>query len=193
VLGRAHLRVVRAQTPTATPTPSGGGATIYTYDAFGNRLSKVLNGQTTSYTYDNADRILTAGNTFYTVNAAGNTTMRGTDFFQYDQANRLTGFFTTSSASSYQYDGDGKRTAKSINGTTTSYVYDVGGLPTLLDDGTRKYIWGASGLAYTVDKSTAAVQVYHADGLGSVRAITDSAGSVVQTYRTDEFGIPVQT
>jgi RHS repeat-associated protein len=69
----------------------------------------------------------------------------------------------------------------------------AGGLPVLLDDGARKYVWGASGLAYTVDKSTAAVQVYHTDGLGSVRAITDSTGSVVQTYQTDEFGIPVST
>jgi RHS repeat-associated protein len=36
------------------------------------------------------------------------------------------------------------------------------------------------------------VQVYHADGLGSVRALTDTTSPtplVVQTYRTDEFGI----
>jgi RHS repeat-associated protein len=32
--------------------------------------------------------------------------------------------------------------------------------------------------------------VYHADGLGSVRALTDAAGAVVQTYETDEFGVP---
>ena len=33
--------------------------------------------------------------------------------------------------------------------------------------------------------------MYHTDGLGSVRAITDATGSVVQTYQTDEFGVPL--
>ena len=82
--------------------------------------------------------------------------------------------------------------AKRVAGITTTYVYDVGrGLPVLLDDGARKYGWGAGGLAYSVDKSTAAMQIYRTDGLGSVRIITDSTGSVVQTYQTDEFGIPL--
>jgi RHS repeat-associated protein len=72
-------------------------------------------------------------------------------------------------------------------------VYDVGGgLPVLLDDGARKYVWG-SGLAYSVDKSSGAVGVYHTDGLGSVRAITDSSVNVIQSYQTDEFGVPTHT
>ncbi len=66
-----------------------------------------------------------------------------------------------------------------------------GGLPVLLDDGAPKYVWGAGGLAYSVDKSTAAIQIYHTDGLGSVRTITDITGSVVQTYQSDEFGVPL--
>jgi len=31
----------------------------------------------------------------------------------------------------------------------------------------------------------------HTDGLGSVRALTDSTGAVVQTYQSDEFGVPI--
>ncbi len=34
------------------------------------------------------------------------------------------------------------------------------------------------------------VQTLHTDGLGSVRAITDSTGKVIQTFQSDEFGIP---
>ena len=30
--------------------------------------------------------------------------------------------------------------------------------------------------------------VYHSDGLGSVRALTDASGNVVQTYQYDEYG-----
>jgi YD repeat-containing protein len=176
-----------------TGVTTTSGATSYTYDPTGNRLSKALGGSTTSDTYDRADRILTAGNTNYTVNNAGNETARGFDSFTYDQANRLTSATISSATSSYVYDGDGKRVSKTVSGTTTSYVYDVGnGLPVLLDDGSRKYVWG-DGLAFSVDKTSGAVQVYHADGLGSVRAVTDSSANVVKTYQTDEFGVPVLT
>src|ERR1700682_5370880 len=70
----------------------------------------------------------------------------------------------------------------------------TGGLPTLLDDRTRKYVYGL-GLAYTTNPAGVLLEVYHTDGLGSVRALTNSAGNVVQTYATDEFGIvdPTQT
>jgi YD repeat-containing protein len=174
---------------TGVAAPSS--TTAYNYDPTGNRLSRVLSGQTTSYTYDKADRILTAGSTNYTVNNAGNETARGGDAFGYDQVNRLTSASVSGATGTYHYDGDGKRTSKTVGTATTSYSYDVGsGLPTVLDDGARKYVWGAGGLAYTVDKGIAAIAAYHTDGLGSVRAITDGTGSVVQTYQTDEFGIP---
>jgi YD repeat-containing protein len=67
-------------------TPSGP-PTSYSYDPVGNRLSMVR-GSSTSYTYDRADRILTAGATSYTVNANGNTTARGADSFR--ASNRTT-------------------------------------------------------------------------------------------------------
>ncbi len=45
----------------------------YTYDANGNRLSKTINGVAESYTYDLADKMLTAGAKSYTYDAAGRT------------------------------------------------------------------------------------------------------------------------
>ena len=47
---------------------------------------------------------------------------------------------------------------------------------------------GLLGLAYAV--SGTAVEVYHTDGLGSVRALTNASGAVSATYRTDEYGLP---
>jgi RHS repeat-associated protein len=87
--------------------------------------------------------------------------------------------------------GDGKRASQTVAGATTRYVYDaLGGLPTLLDDGARKYVWGL-GLAYAVGGTS--IEVYHGDGLGSVRATTDAAGWVTHTQRTDEYGVPTET
>jgi len=57
----------------------------------------------------------------------------------------------------------------------------------VLDDGGYKYVYGL-GLAYAVD-SLGNTLTQHTDGLGSVRAETDTSGNVVQTYGTDEFGI----
>ena len=66
-------------------------------------------------------------------------------------------------------------------------------MPHALPDRALKRVYGP-GLAFAAD-SSGTVQVYHADGLGSVRAITnlDDRISVVQTYQTDEFGMPTQT
>jgi hypothetical protein len=60
-----------------------------------------------------------------------------------------------------------------------------GSLPTLLSDGTRNYVFGlGSGPIYSVDTGTGVGQVNHADGLGSVRAITNGSGTHIQTERT---------
>jgi len=127
--------------------------------------------------------------TSITVNAVGATTARGADSFTYDQANRLTTATVAGVSETYTYDGDGVRFSRQVGaGPVTRYVTDpAAGLPVTIDDGTRTYVWG-QGLAYAV--AGAAIEVYHTDRLGSVRAITDAAGAVTATYRTDEFGLP---
>jgi len=76
---------------------------------------------------------------------------------------------------------------------TITYVYDTNGsLPVLLSDGARKYVYGPAGLAYAVDSSNN-VTVYHTDGLGSVRALTNGSGTLLQTYQTNAFGNVTQS
>ena len=167
----------------------GDGTNTYTYDPVGNRLS----WGATSYTYDRADRITAAGSTTYAVNANGNLTGRGADVFAYDQANRLKSATVGGTASTYTFDGDGKRASSTVGSTTRSFVYDVSGkLPLLLTDGTRKYVY-RTGLAYETDMAGNVQTVSHADGLGSVRALTDGSGNLIQTYKTDPFGVPTAT
>jgi hypothetical protein len=48
----------------------------YQYDADSNRTSMIQDGQTTSYTYDQAGRMLNAGEESYTYYANGNMTGR---------------------------------------------------------------------------------------------------------------------
>lgn len=168
-------------------TSSSGpdGAPTYAYDPVGNRTSKVLAG-TTIYTYDRSDRMTAAGAASVTVDANGNTTARGSDTLTFDQANRLKTATVAGANETYAYDGDGLRFSRQVGtGSPIRYVSDVGpSLPVTIDDGTRKYVYGL-GLSYAVSGST--VEVYHADRLGSIRALTTS-GSVVATYRIDDWG-----
>jgi RHS repeat-associated protein len=182
--GYDHLyRLTTVDGPDGNPT--------YGYDPDGNRTTKVLGG-TTSYTYDRADRITTAGATSITLDANGNTTARGSDTFVFDQANRLTAATVAGTTETYVYDGDGLRFSRQVDGSNPiRYVTDVNGsLPVTIDDGTRKYVYGL-GLAYAVAGSS--IEVYHSDRLGSVRTLTDVTGTVTAAYRTEEFGVPTAT
>lgn len=122
----------------------------------------VRNGVTATYSYDRADRITgvttPSSGTNYTVDANGNMTARGADTLAYDQANRLTSVDFSSASTpdvTYAYDGDGRRISKTVSSTTTTYLYDVNrGLPVLLEDGARRYVWGQS-LLYEVESSAA--------------------------------------
>ncbi len=101
---------------------------------------------------------------------------------------------------SYSYDGDGNRISKGFV-VGLGYTLDVNrALPVVVADVENKYVWGASltharGLlgSVTLEGNTVPLQlgVVHADGLGSVRALTSEDGSVFQTYRSDEFGVPI--
>jgi RHS repeat-associated protein len=201
-----------SQTPTLDFTYDGlgqltgfTGATTdsYGYDAIGNRTSLTRGATTTTYAYDGADRLLsdTVGGTTttYGTNGVGNTTGRGTArSYGYDQANRLTSATVSGATSSYTFAGDGTRGKKVSGGVTTEYAYDINrSLPVILTEKvsspaeTRVYVWGL-GLAYsrvTTGGTTAVRHVYHGDGLGSVRALTDAAGAITDTYVADPWGV----
>jgi RHS repeat-associated protein len=169
-----------------TGSTSSTGSRGYTYDPVGNRLTRV-DGGTTTYGYDRADRMTSAGALSVNVDANGNLTTKGPDTFAFDQANRLRSSTVSGATESYIYDGDGRRFSRQIGaGTPIRYVSDsVGDLAATLDDGSRKYVYGL-GLAYAV--SGASIEIYHTDNLGSTRALTDGAGATVATYKSDDWG-----
>ena len=90
-----------------TPTETGPSGPVC------NRLSKTAGG-TTNYTYDRADRMLTAGAMAVTVDANGNMTAKGSDTFGFDQANRMTAGTVAGASETYTYDGDGTRLSRQV-------------------------------------------------------------------------------
>ena len=89
----------------------------------------------------------------------------------------------------YEYDPAGRRIKKNVVGSyIVKYVYDGGNVIGEYDDSglLRKYIYGAR-----VDEPVCMIDVvdnnaayyYHYDGLGSVVALSDSAGTQDPTRR----------
>ncbi|MGL5825495.1 MAG: RHS repeat-associated core domain-containing protein [Nocardioides sp.] len=124
----------------------------------------------------------------------------------------VTGFYTapggangtTTTASTYTYNGDGLRVSKTTvtsSGTTSTtaastYTYDQSlGIPVLLSDGERDYIYGPDGLPLQHLTTTTGANPtwYLTDHNGNTRALTDAAGAVQATYTYTPYGTPTRT
>jgi RHS repeat-associated protein len=78
--------------------------------------------------------------------------------------------------------------SKTVNASTTNQTWDTAeGLPLIVQDGSTSSVTGAGGLPLE-QISGSTVYYFHSDQLGSTRALTDSAGTVQQTYDYDPYG-----
>ena len=104
----------------------------------------------------------------------------------WDAEDRLTSATVSSTTTTFAYNGDGLRDSRTQESTTT-FTWDVApSIPQVLDDGSFKYIYGLGRIAEVGPGTT--THYYLPDGLGSTMALTDSSGSVVNTYEYDVFG-----
>ncbi len=144
---------------TSTPAVS------YTYDKNGNMLTKALSGGTTQYAWDFENRLSSV-----VLPGTG-----GTVAFKYDPfGRRIQKAFTQGSTT-----------------TTTNYVYDGANSVEEVDQNAAvlaRYTQGAG-----IDEPLAQVRsgmtsYYEQDGLGSVTSLSNSTGSLANTYVYDSFG-----
>jgi RHS repeat-associated protein len=178
------------QLVTENRTGSSPFTSSYSYDLAGNRLTKVLNGVTESYTYDNANKLLTAGSKVYAYDNAGNTTSvtwsGGSRTLSWDAESRLKSSTSAGFTVNYSYNGIGQRVTKSGAATATYVLGDDSIDAEVLSDGSATYAHGVAGL---VSENRGGVsKVYHSDALGSVRALTNTSGTVTDTRSRDAFG-----
>lgn len=187
-----------------TEPVSGTHVISYTYDAVGNRQTKIDDGVTTTYTYDDNDRLLTENGTVYTYDDNGNTLTKvsaaETAAYTYDCQNRLIEADITagsgSSVVSYVYDADGIRVRKTVNGVdVTQYLVDANrDYAQVLEerDGvdvlTVGYVYGDDLISQSRGGT---VSYYHYDGQMSTRELTDAAEGITDNYTYDAFGVLV--
>jgi len=93
----------------------------------------------------------------------------------------------------YKHDVTGQRSEKKVDGFSTRYLYDGPQVIAEYDGNNnllRKYIYGP-GIDQPVcmiEEAESETYYYHYDGLGSVVALSDSAGDTVQTYQYSVYG-----
>ena len=167
----------------------------YSYDALGNRVSSHLSA---SHVTDAANRLLEDDDFTYSYDANGNLTSKtakaGGDVttYTYNAQDQLTQIdLPGGSVALYAYDALGRRIQKDVDGTVTTYVYD--GEDIVLEfDGTAtlqaRYGHGDRTDQPLVMARGGQSYHYHSDHLGSVRALTNSAGAVVNSADYDAYG-----
>ena len=119
----------------AVKDASGKDLERYTYDPAGNRLSKTINGVTTTYTYDKANQLVTS-----TVN--GKTT-----HYKYDAAGRM----IQAGDKKYIYNGQNKVSEVRQNGKTIArFEYNIDGqiAKAIYGDKVEEFMWDGLALIW---------------------------------------------
>ncbi len=179
----------------------------YVYDPVGNRESATINGQTTSYSYNNLDQITTAATgsftSQYSYNQRGDLTritgLSGDTSYSWDAADHLIGATLPNGVTSnFAYDAAGRRVSQTIIPVTgptkiTNYLWDEA---SLYGDVVRETDGGGNQVASYVlangqllDQTQAGTLSYVLqDGHGSTGALTDANGNATDIYRYDAYG-----
>jgi YD repeat-containing protein len=176
---------------TAT-APTGYGTEVYQYDAIGNLTSKA--GITYSYAGTVCGRAMphavksTSDGKTYTYDCNGNMLSDGTRTLTWDADNKPVSILSGGSTTTFAYSGDGARVRKQTGSMLIRYA---GGLEDHVTDGSQvKYITvgGLPVATRVVGGIHAGIYYLHGDHLGSLQALTNSSGQVVQRLTYKPFG-----
>lgn len=186
----------------------------YTYDADGNRLTRVVtdggSANTETYSYGAGFRLASVsdsgGTDSYVHDAGGRvTSLRGTTL-SYDASDNVTSVSDGSATIDYTFDGQGRRigwndgtisrdvlVAQNLAGNAPGYdtgydspllVSESGGAPV------RSYVYDGEHALMRLEDSGAGTEptYYLRDAMGSVIALVDSSGARTARFDYDAFG-----
>ena len=176
----------------------------YQYDPTGNRTTMTDNGTQTGYSVNALNQYSAAGGASLGYDFNGNLTSgpaAGTNWtYLYDAHNRLIRATSTDRRVDFVYDTknrcDRRTTSTLQNGQWTMtqerlFYYDAWDLIEEHDNGNAlvaKYLHGAREDELIAKIDSFGTVYYHTDAEGSVAALTDTSGTVVERYNYDAFG-----
>ncbi len=157
----------------------------YVYDAANRLLSETRseNGQSlaTLYTYD------ANGNTLSRYTPAHDGERAVLYAYTYDAFNRLSTMTSGRLHAAYAYNAQGIRIEKRVEDVRTAYLTDGGNVAAELTDGivSQVYLRGTNLISRTAGEERS---YYLFNAHGDVTGLTGSGGAVTKTYRYDAFG-----
>ncbi len=117
--------------------------------------------------------------------------------FAFDYMNRLMRAEVTvddeTTVVDFKYDALGRRISRANGSAVTKYIYEGAQVVQELDAAdaiVREYIWGDSIDELLGIRQSGQTYSVHENSIGSIAAITDSTGALVERYDYDVFGLP---
>ena len=166
----------------------------YSYDAIGNRLSSL---GVSPYAYNTSNQLTSYPGVAYTYDNNGNTltkvTSAGTTSYSWDFENRLTSVMLPGSGGTvnFKYDPFGRRIQKVSSAGTTNYVYDGANVLEEVDGSGNvlaRYVQNSGVDEPLAETRASTTSYYEADALGTVTSLSNSSGSLANTYSYDSYG-----
>lgn len=162
----------------------------YEFDLLGNRVRTIENGATTNYVSNNVNAYTSiSGAMSCTPSYDGNGNLLNDDkhTYTYDYNNKL----SLAGVAEYKYDALGRRISKSTTKGNTLYYY-VGNqmVEEVTGASSASYVYGNEideALSMTKGGNT---YYYHTNHLGSVMALSNNSGKLVERVEYDGYGKP---
>lgn len=183
-------RLVNATNPLPT-----NPLETFTYDEVGNRVDSNQNGTSN---FNTANQLQDDANFTYTYDNNGNQVQKTNNvisaftLYEYDAENKLIRVVREDgSIVNYKYDGLGRRIEKEVDSAVIQYIYDNEDILLELDGSNNivaRYTHVPGIDEPLITEKDGQSFFYHADGLGSITELTDTIGTVVQSYTYSSFG-----
>lgn len=165
------------------------------YDLLGNRTTMTIDTTQTTYQIDNRNSYLAVGSQFLSYDPHGNLIHDGQKSYQYDAENRLISVSQgATTLVTYGYDPLGRRSHKVVGSDTTQYFYSFNDVIEERDENDNIlaiYVTGRGIDELIFAELGGQEMYYHTDIMGSVQAISNAQGRVVEYYDYDAFGAMV--
>lgn len=164
-----------------------GGARNTSFVSTLSQLDKTVAAKSGG-TFNAADQLLTFAGAAITYDNNGNLTSDGVNRYSWNARNQLVGI-TGGVSAAFAYDAVGRRTRRTVGGVTTTFLNDGANLVQESSGGkTVRYLTGLRLDQVFSRTDSAGTMTYLRDGLGSVFALTDGAGTIATQYQYDPYG-----
>lgn len=144
-----------------------------------------------AYSVNDRNQLLAAGGQAVSEDGNGNVTWDGVRRYTYNSLGQVVSISSATHRATYEYDALGALAARAVDGATNRFVRDGAHVLaefTAAGAAVRRTVYGPGMDRPVRFTGAGGTYYYHADHVGSIVALSDSAGGMAETYAYDPFG-----